>query len=151
MTAPSLNVNVTNEDESKHIIVHKRLSNNFSTDVRESKRKIVNKTLSQNYSTDVDEICYTDIDISEYIITEQKDAEYKEPWVTKEVKRYFNIFECGRNLLDRLDVTYQQDFMATLQDKYYTRWLDDVVKMNNCNGETLSNENLRQSASYVKE
>ena len=53
MTAPSLNVYSTDEEESKHIIVH--------------------ETLSQNYSTDVDKICSTEIDKSEYTITEQKD------------------------------------------------------------------------------
>ena len=26
---------------------------------------------------------------------------------------YFNIFECGRNLLDKLDVTYQRAFTAS--------------------------------------
>ena len=26
---------------------------------------------------------------------------------------YFNIFECGRNLLDQLDVTYQRAFIAS--------------------------------------
>ena len=48
---------------------------------------------------------------------ELKDKEYKEPSVTKKVKRYFNIFECGRNILYQLDVTYQRAFMATPQDK----------------------------------
>ena len=33
MTEPSLSVNVTEEDESKRIIVHESLSENFSTDV----------------------------------------------------------------------------------------------------------------------
>ena len=28
--------------------------------------------------------------------------------MTKEVPSYFNIFECGRNILDKLDVTYQR-------------------------------------------
>ena len=41
---------------------------------------------------DVDELCYTEKEISEYIIMEQKDAEYKEPYDTKEVRSYFNIF-----------------------------------------------------------
>ena len=27
--------------------------------------------------------------------------------------RYFNIFECGRNVLDKLDVTYQSAFTAS--------------------------------------
>ena len=34
-TDPSLNVNVTNEDESKSIIVHKTLSDNLSNDISE--------------------------------------------------------------------------------------------------------------------
>ena len=53
MTAPSLKVNFTDEDESKEIIVHKTLSEKISTDISESERNIVNKTLWQNNSTDV--------------------------------------------------------------------------------------------------
>ena len=79
-------------------------------DESDSKRNIVNKTLLQNNSENV----------PEYTITELKEKEYKEPSVTKEVKRYFNIFKCGRNILVRLDVTYQRAFMATPQDKYQT-------------------------------
>ena len=71
--------------------------------------------------------------------------------MTEEVKHYFNIFECGRNILDRLDVTYGQAFMSTPQDKYYTRMLENLVEMNNRNGETLSNEKLRQAFSDVRE
>ena len=37
-TAPSSNVNVTDEDESKEIIVHETLSENLSMDVSESDR-----------------------------------------------------------------------------------------------------------------
>ena len=102
---------ITYEDESKRIILHESLSENCSTDVSESKRNIFNVALSQNNSANV----------SEYTITE---LEYKEPSVTKEVNSYFNIFECGRNILDRLDVTYQQAFMATPQDKYYMEMLE---------------------------
>ena len=67
MTAPSLNDNVTDENELKCIIVHKKLSENCSTEVSKSKRNIVNKTLSQNNYANV----------SEYTITELKDKEYK--------------------------------------------------------------------------
>ena len=87
--------------------MHETLSDNFSTDVRESKRNIVNKALSKKKSANV----------SKYTITELRDKEYKEPSVTKEVKHYFNILKCGMNLLYQLDVTYQRDFMTTLQDK----------------------------------
>ena len=48
ITASSSNVNVTDEEESKEIIVHKTLSKNISTDVSKSECNIVNKTLSQN-------------------------------------------------------------------------------------------------------
>ena len=67
MTAPSLNVNSTNEGKSKRIIVHKVLSDNCSIDVSKSKRNIVNETLSQNNSAD----------LSEYTIMELKDKDYK--------------------------------------------------------------------------
>ena len=53
MTAPSLNVNATDEDELKRIIVHKGLSDNCSTEVSKLKHSIVNETLSQNNFTDV--------------------------------------------------------------------------------------------------
>ena len=67
------------------------------------------------------------------------------------MKRYFNIFERGRNILDRLDVTYQRSFMATPQDKYYTEILENLIKVNNPNGEPLSNERLRQAFIYLRE
>ena len=97
MTALSSNVNVTDEDESKEIIVHETLSENNSKDVSKSERNIVNETLSQNNSADV----------PENTITEFKDKEHKEPSVTKKVTSYLNILECGRNLLDQLDIMYQ--------------------------------------------
>ena len=62
MTALSLNVNVTDEDESKQIIVHKTLLENSYMDVSKSERNIVNETLSQK--------CF--VDVSEYTITELK-------------------------------------------------------------------------------
>ena len=46
MTAPSSNVNVTDEDESKEIIVHETLSENNSKYVSKSERNIVNEILS---------------------------------------------------------------------------------------------------------
>ena len=124
LTALSLNVNVMDEDESKHISVQKILSENCSTEMRKSKHNVVNETLSQKHFANV----------SEYTITELKDKNYKEPSVTEELKRYFNIFECASNILDRLDGMYQWAFMATPQDKYYTMMLENLVKMNNRNG-----------------
>ena len=99
----SSNINVTDEEESKGIIFHKNLLENLSKDVSESECNIVHETLSQNNSTDV----------SANFITELKDDEHIEPSVIEKGTSYFNIFECGRNLLDQLDVMYQQAFMAT--------------------------------------
>ena len=55
MTALYFNVNGTDKDESKHIIVHESLSESCSTDVSESKRNIVNEIFSQNNSANVPE------------------------------------------------------------------------------------------------
>ena len=62
---------------------------------------IVHETLSQNNSSDV----------PTNFITELKDDENIEPSVIDKRSSYFKIFECGRNLLDKLDVTYQRAFM----------------------------------------
>ena len=62
---------------------------------------------------------------------------------------YFNIIECGRNILDRLDVTYQRLIMATPKDKYYNRLTDTLINDNNHKGKPLSNEKLQQAVSIV--
>ena len=82
-TAPSLNVNITEEDESTEIIVNETLSENQSKDVSKSECNIINKTLSQkNYA-----------DVPDNVITELKDGEHKEPSVIEKVTSYFNIFK----------------------------------------------------------
>ena len=52
-TAPSSNVNVTDKEESKEIIVHETLSENQSKAISKSECNIVHETLSQNNSADV--------------------------------------------------------------------------------------------------
>ena len=34
---------------------------------------------------------------------------------------YVNLFECGKNFLNKLDATYERACMATSKDKYYTK------------------------------
>ena len=105
--APSSDVNDTDEDESNKSIVHepfdKPSSENLIMDVSESECNIVNKTLSQKNSSDV----------PNNVISELKYDEHIEPSVSVKGAIYFNIFECGRNLLDQLDVTYQRAFTAS--------------------------------------
>ena len=67
------------------------------------------------------------------------------------MKIYFNIYECGRNLLEQLDVMYQQAFIATPKYKYYNAFLDNLVKDNNLRGEPLSNENVQKAVGKVIE
>ena len=71
--------------------------------------------------------------------------------MNKEVKHYFNIFGCGRNLLDRIDVTYKRSFMATPQANYYTEMLENPFKMNNFWGEPFSNERLWRAVIDLRE
>ena len=90
--------------------MNENLSENQSKGVSESECNIFHENLSQNNSTDV----------PANVITELKYDEHKEPSVIGKGTSYFNIFECGRNLLDQIDVTYQRAFMATsAQDEYY--------------------------------
>ena len=102
-TYPSSNVNDTDEDESKEFIVHEPLSDNQSMDVSELECKIVHETLLRNNSSDV----------QTNVITELKYDEHIEPSVSDKGSSYFNIFECGINLLDQLDVTYKRAFTVS--------------------------------------
>ena len=121
--------------------LHENLSENNSKGVRKSEHNIVNKTLSQNNSAG----------LPENTITVLKDEEHKEYTVTEKVKSYFNIYKCGRNLLDLIDVTYQRAFMATPKYKYYNTLLDTLVKDNNLRGEQLSNQKIQEAVSNVIE
>ena len=67
-TAPSLNVNFTDKDKSKEIIMHETLSGNKSMDISKPECNIVSETLLQNNSSDV----------PTNSITELKDDEHKE-------------------------------------------------------------------------
>ena len=65
--------------------------------------------------------------------------------MTEEVKHSFNIFECGRNILDRIDVMYQRTFIATpAENDYHKEMLKILIKVNN-GGRKLCYEKLRQA------
>ena len=135
-TAPPSNVNVTDKNESKEIIVHETLSENKSKDVSESECNIVHETLSQNNSEDV----------PDNVITELKYEEHKEPSVTQKVTSYFNIFECGRNILGQLDVMYQRVFMtSSAQDEYYKEMTKSIIKANIRSDGKICNEKIQQA------
>ena len=106
---------------------HIPISHVCPTDESELKEFLVDETLSHICSTEeekpkgiiVDE-CSMEEDESECVhknINKQKnannEAEYEESSVTHEVPKYFNIFKCGMNVLNRLYVTYEQACMST--------------------------------------
>ena len=112
------------------------MSEKKSKDVSKSECNIVHETLSQNNSADV----------SDNAITILKDKDHKEPSMSEKVTSYFNIFECGRNLLDQLDVTYQQAFMASsAQDEYYKEMTKILIKANIRSDVKICNEKIQQA------
>ena len=84
-------------------------------------------------------------DVPTNVITELKYNEHKEPSVTEKLTIYFKIFECGRNLLDQIDVTYQQAFMASpAQDEYYKEMTKSLIKAS-IEGGKLGNDKFQQA------
>ena len=67
-------------------------------------------------------------------INKQKDAknetEYEESSVTDEVPSYFNIFKCGRNILNILDVKYEQAYITTQEEEYHMNMLENMIEYN---------------------
>ena len=88
-------------------------------------------------------------------VNKQKNAnnetEYEEYSVTDEVLSYFNIYKCGRSLLNRLDVTFERAWTATMKDKYYLKMLVTPVNYNDCNNTPSSNKKIRQAVRRVME
>ena len=91
------------EDKSNNYIVHDPFdepsSENIIMDVRKSECNIVDETLSQSDSSSIT----TELNYDDNI---KPSANFKEA-------SYFNIFECGRNVLDKLDATYQSASAAS--------------------------------------
>ena len=75
-------------------------------------------------------------------IDAKNEAEYEEYSVTREFLSYFILFEYGRNILNRLKVTYKRACMATPRYKYYDKILDTLVDYNDHHNEPFSNEKL---------
>ena len=71
--------------------------------VSESECNIANETLSQSNSSN----------IQTNVITELNYEDHIEPSASVKEASYFNIFECGRNISDQLNVTYQRAFTAS--------------------------------------
>ena len=65
---------------------------------------------------------------------------------------YLNIFECGTNILNKLDVKYERKCTATMftpRERYYTKMLETLFDYNDHNNTPLSNDNIRQEISTI--
>ena len=131
MTALSSNVNVTNENKSKHSIDSETLWQSCSTNEKKPKRSIVNKPLAQNVSADMNELCSKKKDESECANKKQNDAKNE---VACDVTKYFNIsnvFECRRK---HPDVSCERAYMATEDNEYFTDIHDTLNKYQDRHG-----------------
>ena len=63
----------------------------------------------------------------------------------------FNVFECGRNLLNILDVSYEGVCITTPKEEYFTDILDSLIEHSCCHDTPLSSKNLRESVIRVME
>ena len=92
---------------------------------------------------------------------ELKYDEHIEPSVRDKGSSYVNIFECSRNLLDQLDVTYQRAFTASAkpsslpkghsepspaQGIFYDMCADHIIEKN----EGIDEEELRKAVAHMK-
>ena len=104
---PSSDVNDTDKDKdenkSKNFIVHNLFDEpsveNLIIDESKSECNIVNDISSQSDSSNVT----TELNYDDHI----------KPSASVKEASYFKIFECGRNILDKLDVTYQSASIAS--------------------------------------
>ena len=63
----------------------------------------------------------------------------------------FNVFECRRNILDGLDVSYEKACMATERNVYFTKMLDSLLSNNERYGTPLSSKNIQDTVIIVME
>ena len=143
--SPSFYVNDTDEDKSKKSIVHEPF----------------HKPSSENICMDVSESVRVSSEVPTNVITEFKYDEHIEPSVGDKGSSYFNIFECGRNLLDQLDVMYQRAFSASAEpssspkgyyqpsparERFYDMCADHIVDKN----DRIDEDEVRKAVAYMK-
>ena len=61
----------------------------------------------------------------------------------------FNIFKCGKKLLDRLDVSYERACMATEIKVYFAKILDYLLDNYERHGTPLSSKNIQETVNKV--
>ena len=80
----------------------------------------------------------------------QKDAKNE---VKFDVLNYFNafdVFKCGRNILDRNNVSYERLGMATPKEEYFGDMLHQLIEHNHRHGTPIFNEKLQEAVISFK-
>ena len=63
----------------------------------------------------------------------------------------FNIFECGRKVLERIGVSYERACMENPKDECFTEMLHSLLKHNHCHGTPFSSKNLQEAVIRLME
>ena len=142
---PTSHVFSMNKRELKEFLVDKPLSHICSTDEEKSKCIIVDEC-----STKENESGCVHKNINKQKGT-NNEAEYEEYSVTDKLPSYFKIFECGKNLLRRIDLTYERVCVFTQKEKYYMTLVETLIDHIDHHNVPLSNKNLRKAVSTVME
>ena len=64
---------------------------------------------------------------------------------------FFNLFDCGENLMNRLDATCKQVCMANPRDKYYSKLHKTLTDYNDRNIARSCKSNIREGIHRVME
>ena len=133
----------SDESESKEILADENLSQVCSTDKYGSENVIVDESSMEKSEP---ESIHKSINKNEgkYAIdvTEHEEHLVKDNPAIND-PRYFKLFECGKYLLNRIDVTFKRACMATSRYGYYIEMYNIITDYNDCNKTPLLNENIR--------
>ena len=90
-----------------------------------------------------------------------KDDDHIEPSAIDKGSSYFNIFECGINILEQLDVTYQRALTASpaqeglyqispARERYYDMMADNIIEANVGTEKTINYEEIHKAINILK-
>ena len=105
-----------------------------------------------NCFTDENELRSTKEDKSECAIKKQKYAKDEVPYDVTNYSNAFHVFECGRNLLDRLDVSYERACMSihsTISDSAYYDSKEQVGGKNKSEEEVDTKSDYKEQVDVV--
>ena len=64
---------------------------------------------------------------------------------------HFHLFECGKNILNRIDATFERSCMANSRYKYYTEMLRTITDYNDRNDAPLLNDKIQEAINKLIE